>query len=83
MDLNLTIKGNGNGKHLLNMLAWIELLGNVGHSADFKVYVDGDGNSRWKFQFDNQEFQEQFNNLRKELCKEFINHNVDIDKFSI
>ena len=44
--MKIEIKGKGQTKHLINMLAWIELLGSVGHSASFKVYADGDGATR-------------------------------------
>lgn len=81
--MKIDICGNGNGKHLMNMLAWIELLGNVGHSASFKVYADGDGNCRWKFKFEDEEQQKQFDALRKELCKEYINNHKDIEYFEI
>jgi len=81
--MKITICGNGNGKHLMNMLAWIELLGNIGHSASFKVYVDGDGNTRWGFKFEDQEIQEKYNKLKKELLKEHINTNKDIEYFNI
>lgn len=81
--MKIEICGNGNIKHLFNMLAWIELLGNVGHSASFNVYADGDGNTRWKFKFENKETQEAFDKLRKELCKEYINTHKDIEYFEI
>jgi hypothetical protein len=81
--MKIDIKGNGNTKQLINMLAWIELLGNVGHSADFKVFADGDGSTRWKFKFENEEQQKEFDALRKDLCKEYINTNIDIEHFSI
>jgi hypothetical protein len=81
--MKITICGNGNGKHLMNMLAWIELLGNVGHSASFKVYADGDGNTRWKFKMENEEQQELYDQLRKKLLQEHINTNKDIEYFEI
>lgn len=83
VNKKITINGNGNANHLMNMLAWIELLGNVGHSADFKVFVDGDGNSRWKFKFDEPEDQKAFDELRKKLLREFLNKHADIDRFVI
>lgn len=81
--MNIQICGHGNGKHLLNMLAWIELLGNVGHSASFRVYADGDGNCRWKFKFEDEEMQKKYDTLRKELCKEYINNHKDIEYFEL
>jgi hypothetical protein len=81
--MKVTICGNGNGKDLMKMLAWIELLGNVGHSASFKVYADGDGNTRWKFKMENEEQQELYDQLRKKLLRENINTNKDIEYFDI
>jgi len=81
--MKIEICGNGNAKHLINMLAWIEMLGNIGHSADFKVFVDGDGNTRWKFKFEEEELQMAFDALRKELCKEYMSSHKDIENFRI
>jgi len=81
--MKIDIQGNGKWKQLINMLAWIELLGNVGHSVSFKVYADGDGITRWKFKFEDEEMQEEYDNLRKELCKEHINTYEDIKYFEI
>jgi hypothetical protein len=81
--MKIRIGGNGNRKDLLNMLAWIELLGNIGHSASFKVFADGDGSTRWKFKFKNKKEQEQFDILRKELLKEYNDNHKDIQCFNI
>ena len=82
--MKIDIKGSGRTKHLINMLAWIELLGDIGHSTSFKVYVDGDGCSRWKFKFENEEEQKQFNILKQQLCDEHINNDGhDIEFFEI
>ena len=77
----INIEGSGNTQELLRMLAWIEVLGNIGHSTDFKVFVDGDGSARWKFKFENKNEQEEFDNLRKQLIQETLTS--DIDGFSI
>ncbi len=37
-----------NMKKFLTMLRYMEYLGNIGHSTDFKVWVDGDGAARIK-----------------------------------
>lgn len=80
--MKIEIKGKGQTKHLINMLAWIELLGSVGHSASFKVYADGDGATRWRFSFEDEELQEQYKKIKKELLQN-INHNEDIEYFEI
>lgn len=81
--MKINILGNGNNKQLIKMIAWIELLGNVGHSASFNVFADGDSNTRWKFKFEDEEQQKEFDALRKELCKEYINTHKDIEHFSV
>ena len=81
--MKIEICGNGQEEHLINMLAWIELLGNVGHSASFKVYADGDGSTRWTFKFEDEKQQEEFDELRKKLCQEYINNYKDIEYFEI
>lgn len=66
----------------LPMLAWIELLGEVGHTANFKVIADGDGVSRLKFKFEDKFMQDDFNKLRKNLLKN-INEQNDVKLFEI
>lgn len=55
-------------KKFISILAWIELCGNVGHCTDFIVAMDGDGNARPKFVFENEELQEYFNSIRQQLA---------------
>jgi len=81
--VKVDIKGTGEIKQLFTMLAWIQTLGRVGHSVNFEVFVDGDGYSRWKFEFDDQEIQGKFDNLRKALVKNYIDGGKDIECFSI
>lgn len=81
--MKIEIKGKGEVQGLVQMLAWIELLGNVGHSADFKVFCDGDGKSRWIFKFEDEETQLKYDQIRKEMLKENLNTHKDIEKFSI
>lgn len=81
--MKIDICGSGNGKELLKMLAWIELLGNVGHSASFKVFADGDGATRWKFRFEDKEAQEKYDELRKKMLQENINTYKDIEYFEL
>lgn len=49
----------------INMLAWMELCGNIGHNTGFIVNLDGDGNARPKFTFDDPALQERFDVIRK------------------
>lgn len=55
----------------VNMLAWMEYCGNVGHCTDFLVRLDGDGSARPKFVFENEKTQESFNDLKRDAKKIF------------
>lgn len=81
--MKIEIYGNGNGEHLIAMLAWIELLGNIGHSASFKVNADGDGSCRWAFKFEDGEMQKKYDALRREFLKEYTKNHKDIERFDI
>ena len=48
----------------LNILAWMELCGNV------QVRLDGDGSARPKFKFDSEEMQKSFDDLRTDMISE-------------
>jgi hypothetical protein len=76
--MHIKIDGHGEKKELLHMLAWIEYLGNVGHSTFFRVFVDGDGATRWKFKFDDTEQQKDFDEIRKAY-----RGTDDIERFAI
>lgn len=71
-QLNLTV--NFNKKYqmerFLQILAWMEMCGSVGHFTNFLVGLDGDGNARPKFTFEDEEIQNLFNEMRSKLCKE-------------
>lgn len=73
----------GNVDAMLKMLAWMETLGGVGHSSSFKVYVDGDGSSRWRFKFQDRETQRRFEELKKQCVEDHINTEKDIESFEI
>lgn len=54
MEIKVDGKGNVNG--ILKMLAWIEFCGNIGHTPKYlRVYIDGDGATRFRFKFKNNE----------------------------
>ena len=55
----------------INMLAWMELCGNIGHRTKFIVDLDGDGTARPKFSFDTDDMQKQYKKLRQEICDEY------------
>ena len=81
--MKLTIMGKGRGSNILVMLAWIELLGNIGHSASFKVFADGDGNTRFGFLFEDNKQQTEFDKLKKELLKYYKKTGKDIESIEI
>lgn len=81
--MDIKILGNGNPNHLINMLAWIEVLGSVGHSANFKVIVDGDGHCRWRFNFEDSALQKEYEILKGELVEHYINSDTDMECFEL
>ena len=83
MEYNIKIKGNGCLKNFVKMLAWIELCGNVGHSASFKVFCDGDGATRYRFDFDDEAMRALYSLQKDILMGENINPHKDIKDFEI
>lgn len=78
MEVNIT--GQGNENQLLTMLAWIEWCGNVGHTPKYlKVYIDGDGATRLRFNFKDKEHQEKYEQIRKDITNEWNHHGKDIE----
>lgn len=51
----------------VNMLAWMEFCGNIGHCTDFFVRLDGDGSARPKFKFETEELQKSYEELRHSM----------------
>jgi hypothetical protein len=82
-SMDIKIEGKGCTKQLIKMLAWIQLLGSVGHTANFKVIVDGDGCTRWKFKFEDKELQELFDKYKSEMLENNINTHKDIKYFEL
>ena len=74
-ELNLTVKFKKEYqlKRFLQILAWMEMCGNVGHFTNFLVGLDGDGNARPKFIFEDECIQNIFDEMRTTLCKEDLN----------
>lgn len=54
-------------KEFVRMLAWMEYCGNVGHCTSFLVGLDGDGNARPKFKFENEEMQKKYEDIRRNM----------------
>jgi len=81
--VKIELMGNGNFDNLVCMLAYIEFLGNVGHSTSFKVFIDGDGSTRWGFRFEDDEIQNSYLRIRREISKLYNENRKDIEKFNL
>ena len=55
----------------VTLMAWMELCGNIGHSSDFVVHLDGDGAARPKFLFDTAAIQKRYEELRHDMCRAY------------
>lgn len=77
------ISGERNKKEFLKMLAWIELCGSIGHTPKyFKVYVDGDGKARLKFDFDTKEDCLEYKNIKKEMLNNYNKKGEDLKEIN-
>jgi len=80
----VTIDIIGRKEHVsevLRMLRYMQYLGGVGHSTDFKVSVDGDGAGRIKIDIHNWT-EESKENLLNQI-KEEMDGNSDIKSFGL
>lgn len=50
---------------IMQMLAWMEMCGNIGHCTSFRTIFDGDGTGKIKVSFDNDEEQRAYDAMRK------------------
>lgn len=64
----------------VNMLAWMEFCGAIGHCTTFAVRMDGDGAVRPKFIFDSPEFQKSYEELRHGMTDTYrkVNHDLTV-----
>lgn len=75
--MNLKIKGGGKSNGLLKLLAWIEFCGDIGHTPKYlKTYIDGDGITRYKFEFEDEETQTKY----KMIIKDMLKNGIKIEK---
>lgn len=65
---------------LINMFAWMEVCGSIGHYTDFRVNYDGDGRARMVFGFGID--QEKYEELKKQYLKEYQEHGTEPKVFS-
>ena len=67
-------------RELVNMLAWMEVCGSIGHSVNFRVNYDGDGSARLLFDFGIN--QEQYESLKTEILKDYFGCRTEPKVFS-
>ena len=80
MSEEIQVSGSGNLKELIKMLAYIELCGNIGHTPKYlKVYIDGDGNTRFNFKFKNENTQMYYDKCKKMLLNKFNKNGKDLE----
>lgn len=79
VSIDITISGKARHvKEVLELLTYMDYLGSVGHSTEFKVSVDGDGAGRINIDSKDKSL-EQF----KKSMKENIDKNGNIDHFGL
>ena len=60
----------------ITLLAYLEVMGDIGHCTDIHIRFDGDGSSRLKIEFPDNEINEYYKKIKEELsksCDKFIN----------
>lgn len=81
MKLDLYMYNAAQEEKLLKMLAWMEWCGNIGHSTSFRVIFDGDGTAKIHCNFENEELQNKYNAIRKEIRDNYNNRNMEPEYF--
>lgn len=78
--MEIEICGTGNKVQLVKMLAYIEWCGNVGHTPKYlKVYIDGDGATRFKFKFKDENMQMYYDGWKKIITNEYNQNGKDLE----
>lgn len=78
--MEVKIEGKGNILHLIKMLAYIEWCGSVGHTPKaLRVYIDGDGTTRFKFKFNNEDTQQLYEDFKKHITEEWNKNKKDLE----
>ena len=83
INVKIASHSMGNLNVLMNIFAWIEYLGKIGHSASFKVSVDGDGAGRVRFEFDDKNIQATYDKIMADISQQNKNERKDIESFSL
>lgn len=78
--IEIEINGTGNKRELLKMLAYIEFCGNIGHTPKYlKVYIDGDGATRFNFKFKNENMQMYYDGWKRIIANEWNESGKDLE----
>lgn len=78
--MEIEINGKGNKGQLLKLLAYIEWCGNVGHTPKcLKVYIDGDGATRFNFKFKDKKTQMYYDDWKKTITDEWNKNGKDLE----
>lgn len=81
VKINVEISGSErNVSELLKMIRYIQYLGGIGHSTDFKVWVDGDGAADIRMEIPS--FTEDAKEDLTKQVKDRLDKNHDIKSFS-
>lgn len=67
MKLDVNFSKERMSNEFINVLAWMEWCSNVGHSSTFTVNIDGDGAAAMKVNFEDEELQNKYNELRHSM----------------
>ena len=62
------------------MLSWMELCGDIGHSTEFKVCLDGDGKARPKFVYEDNMMQRWHKTYKSAMTNAYNKALMDIEK---
>ena len=78
--MEIEICGTGNKVQLVKMLAYIEWCGNVGHTPKYlNVYIDGDGSTRFKFKFKDENMQMYYDGWKRIIANEWNKNGKDLE----
>lgn len=80
MNVKIHMRNSYQEENLMRMFAWMELCGDVGHSTNFNVIFDGDGTAKINCNFETEELQEKYNQIKKETM-DIYNNGKDPEYF--
>ena len=83
-NVQLSINGTSSYKQFLKLLAYIEWCGNVGHTPKaLKLYIDGDGTTRLRFNFKDYKINKEYENIRKQINADFNENGKDMQSIGL